>query len=99
MRRSKSFIADKFFGPFDLKESNLRELFAIYDSNLKNVDQTAPEYEEWRSKLLEVIPRLNHDVLIDFALYLSYEAKLNDRFIWQALEDAAYPVLHHLSLA
>lgn len=26
--RSKSFLADKFFPPFDLKESNLRELFA-----------------------------------------------------------------------
>lgn len=27
LRKSKSFIADKFFGLFELKESNLRHLF------------------------------------------------------------------------
>ena len=26
LKRSKSYIADKFFAPFDLKEGNLREL-------------------------------------------------------------------------
>lgn len=27
LKRDKSYIGDKFFGPFDLKESNLRNLF------------------------------------------------------------------------
>lgn len=82
LRRSKSFIADKFYGPFDLKESNLRHLFYEQKHLYENAEETSPQYTEWRSKLLEVVPKLNHDILIDLALYLSYEAQLNDRFIW-----------------
>jgi len=46
---------------------------------------------------VELVPRLNHDVLVQFALHLAYEAKLNDKDIWVAIEDAAYPVFHHLN--
>jgi hypothetical protein len=45
-----------------------------------------------------VIPKINHDVLVNFALYLAFEAKLNDKKIWRTIEDAAYPALHHLNL-
>ena len=34
LRRSKSFISDKFFPPFDLKESNLKDLFQKNSSNI-----------------------------------------------------------------
>lgn len=50
LRRSKAFLADKFFGPFELQESNLRHLFydkkAIYQSASSEAD---PQYIEWRS--------------------------------------------------
>lgn len=32
LKKTKPFLADKFFPPFELKESNLRELFK--DSNI-----------------------------------------------------------------
>jgi len=37
-------------------------------------------------QLKEVIPNLNHDVLVDLALYLAFEAKENDKWVWRALE-------------
>ena len=46
---------------------------------------------------MEVIPRLNHDSLIDLALYLSLESQFNSKEVWNAIETAAYEALHLLS--
>lgn len=84
LRRSKSFLAETFFGPFELRETNLRELFR--DKSVYANTETK-EFEEWKLKLLEVIPKLNYDIIVQLALHLSIDAKLNDRHIWQAIEE------------
>lgn len=48
--------------------------------------------------MLEAVPRLNHDQVVSFALYLAFEAKHNDIKIWHAVEDAALAGLHHMNL-
>ena len=48
--------------------------------------------------MLHGIPRLNHDTLVETALHLAYDAKINDKQIWRAIEDAAVVSLHHMSL-
>jgi hypothetical protein len=53
----------------------------------------------WKESLLTLIPNLNHDVNVQLALHLAYDAKVNDHEIWRAIEDAAVASLHHLSLA
>ena len=101
LRRSKSFIADTYFGPFSVKESNLRSLFieqkAVWENEWNQAKPTEA-YLAWKEQLLEAIPRLNHNVLVEFALYLTFEAKFNDIKVWRAVEEAAYPILHHLTL-
>ena len=49
-------------------------------------------------QLNEIIPKLNHDQVIDLALYLAFESKLNDKSVWRAIEQAALDNLHLLSL-
>lgn len=44
--------------------------------------------------MIELTSKLNFDAVVDLALYLSFEAKLNDKFIWRAIEDAALENLH-----
>ena len=88
MRRSKSYLADKFLPPFDAPlESNLRDLFAKELS----ADETA-------ESLLEIIPNLNHDQVIDLSLFLAFEAKINDKAVWRAIEDAAENTVHLMYL-
>jgi hypothetical protein len=48
--------------------------------------------------MLELIPRLNHDVVINLALHLAFDAKVNEKEIWRAIEDSAVSSLHHLTL-
>lgn len=96
VRRSKDFIADKFFPPFGLKEGNLKSLFAkreVYESS-----PDSPVYQQWKDSLLEGIPQLNHDVLVQLALHIAYDAKINDKDIWRAIEDASYAGLHHMTI-
>jgi len=95
VRRAKAYIADKFFSPFDLKEGNLQQLFALKDV-YSNPDNAA--YGEWKSRVIQAIPKVNHDVLIQLSLHLAYDAKVNDKEIWRAIEDASYASLHHLTL-
>jgi len=96
MRRSKSFIADKYFPPFALKEGNLKELLAQREAFEAPADSQV--YLQWQSKLLEIIPRLNHDITVELALNLAYDAKVNDKVIWRAIEDASIASLHHMTL-
>lgn len=103
LRSTKSHLADKFFGPFELQESNLRHLFYekrdIYQQSYVADGDQSPEYLEWRELVLEAVPRLNHDQVVSLALYLAFEAKHNDIKIWHAVEDAAIAALHHMSIA
>ena len=99
IRRSKAFIADKFFPPFELKEGNLKALLhdkAGVDAYSKPEDSV--EFMHWKQQLLDLIPHLNHDVNVQLALHLAYEAKVNDKQIWRAIEDATYASLHHMTL-
>ena len=76
-----------FFPPIALPlDSNLREVF----NDSASTDQA--------EKLVEVIPHVNHDQLVQLALYLAFEAKLNDEQVWRALEDACLTSLHLFSL-
>jgi hypothetical protein len=83
VRRSKSYLGD-FLPPFDVpNESNLSEFFS------KEVD-----YE----RLSEIIPQLQHGQIVDLALYLAFESKLNDKTVWRTLEQAAEESIHLMDL-
>ena len=92
IRRSKAFLAGKFIPPFTMKEQNLKALVE------KRPTEESAEFASWKEEVLGVIPRLNHDVLIELALHLSYEAQCNDKQIWLAIEDAAVSSLHHMTI-
>jgi hypothetical protein len=71
--------------PFDVPlEVNLRTIFAN-------------KAEDVTDKLLEVIPNLNHDQLVHLSLYLAFEAKLNQKSLWKAIEEASLATLHLFS--
>jgi hypothetical protein len=57
-----------------------------------------PESPAWKESVLEAIPRLNYNILVELALYMAYEAKCNDKQIWQGIEDAALAGLHHMNI-
>jgi len=83
-------MADHYFPPFALKDGNMMEMFK---SEAWKTEGT-PEYEEWREAMIELTTKLNFDAVVDLALYLSFEAKLNDKYIWRAVEAAALDNLH-----
>jgi hypothetical protein len=84
--RSKAYLADKFIPPFEVPlEENLRNLLAEKDADIP-------------AKLLEIIPNINHDQLVNLSLYLAFEAKLNDKNVWRAIEDASLTSLHLLNI-
>lgn len=74
-----------------LKTGTLIELFEKKDA-WQNED--TPEYKEWKEALIEAADKLNYDAVVELALYLAFEAKLNDRQIWRAVENAALANLH-----
>ena len=45
-----------------------------------------------------MIPKLNHDILVELALYLALERGLNSKEVWRALENSGLESLHLLSL-
>lgn len=45
IRRSKSFLAKKFFSPFDIKEGNLRELLINQKEVYENAEKNPEQYE------------------------------------------------------
>jgi hypothetical protein len=99
VRRSKSFIAAKYFDPVELKEGNLAGLFhTTQGKEAYAAPEDSEAYLQWREKVLEAVPKVNHDVLIDLARHTAYDAKVNDKAIWKAIEDAAHASLHHMSL-
>ena len=44
------------------------------------------------------MPNLNHDLLVDLALYLALEQKDNTKEVWKAIETASLEALHLFSL-
>jgi hypothetical protein len=45
-----------------------------------------------------LIPKLGCDGLIELGMFLSFEAKLNDKEIWRTFEDAVLSNLHVFNL-
>jgi len=87
--RSKLFLSEDFFPPRTIPlETNLKDIFA-------NAEQTEEELSE---KLIEVIPNLNHDMLIELSLYLALERGFNSKELWKTLEHHALESLHLFSL-
>jgi hypothetical protein len=97
IKRSKPFLDTKFFPPFDLKEGNLRKLL-LEQKDIYAKSPDSPDYIQWKEDLLALIPNLNHDVTVQLALHLAYDAKVNDHDIWRAIEDASVASLHQLTL-
>lgn len=87
--RSKAFLADDFFPPRAVPlETNLQTLLS----------QEGMSEEELDAGLLDVIPRLNHDMVVELALYLSLERQYNCKEVWVAIEAACYESLHLFSI-
>lgn len=62
--RSKAFLSEDFFPPRAVPlETNLQALLS----------QEEISDAELEAGLLDAIPRLNHDMVVDLALYLSLE--------------------------
>ena len=68
------------------------------ETNLQNLFSSEQSDAELSESLQEIIPNLNHDALVDLALYLSLERKFNAKEVWRAIEAAAYESLHLFSL-
>ena len=64
-------------------ESNLREILSAESLDIQ--------------ALLEVIPNVNHDQLVDLALYLAFMVSENEKEVWRAIEDACVASLHLMS--
>jgi len=41
-----------------------------------------------------MIPKLNYDAVVELALHLAFESKVNEKHIWRAVENAALENLH-----
>ena len=61
-------------------------------------DQDSDAFKEWKIQMLDVIPRLNFDIIVNLSLYLAFEAKINDLHIWQQIETSIYETINLLSL-
>ena len=47
---------------------------------------------------MEIIPNINHDILVDLALYLALERGYNSLEVWRCIENSALEALHLLSI-
>lgn len=89
-------MADLFFPPVALKSNDLLAIFGRPE--WREAEAATDAYIGWREDLVALLPRLGVDALLDLAMYLSFEAKLNDRQIWHALEEAALANMHLMDL-
>lgn len=69
VRRSKSYLAGDFLPPFELQTANIIEIFE--DQGWKS-EPTTEEYEVWQGKILELIPLLNYDAVIELGYHLAF---------------------------
>ena len=49
---------------------------------------------EWKEQIINAIPKLNFDAVIELSYYLAFKAKLNDKQIWRAVEGAILENFH-----
>lgn len=47
---------------------------------------------------MALLPKLGVDALIELVYFLSFEAKLNDKHVWRAIEEAALANIHLIDL-
>ena len=52
------------------------------------------EFESWQNRMVELIPKLNYDAIIELSYHLAFEAELRDKLIWRTLEQAALDNFH-----
>lgn len=67
-------MGDAFFPPVTLMNAAAKELF-----EQGHPKEDAPEFEAWKERVIEMVSHLNYDQIGNFANYLAFEAKLNDR--------------------
>lgn len=60
----------------------LKELFCD-PSNTYLQPEESEQYQHWKLRVLQSIPNLNYDKIIELALHLSFESKVNDKQIWE----------------
>lgn len=86
IKRLKSYLADDFLPPVNLRDSTLVDLF-LNSQDYKSEVGTE-KYEAWKEDVVAALPNLNYDAVVELALYLAFEAKVNDKLIWGELENA-----------
>jgi hypothetical protein len=92
IRRSKEYIAETFFPPVSLRNGTLIEMFEKNDA--WRADPQSPEFIEWTEAMVELMPKLQYDALIEFSMYIAFEAKVNERSLWRAFENAVLENFH-----
>lgn len=56
-----------------MRDGNLKEMFETKESIWRS-DPESEEFCEWRDALIDIVPKLNFDAVIDLALYLGLDA-------------------------
>jgi hypothetical protein len=90
--RSKSYLAHDYFPPVTLHTSNLIDLFE--QNQDWKLEESSEEYQKWREDLIQTIPKLNFDAIIELNYYMSFKAKINDKYIWRAIEEGILENFH-----
>lgn len=73
--------------------SNLKEMFETKQAGWQ-ADEGSEEFELWKEEMIHLIPKLQFDSLIELALYLSFESKVNHKYIWKEIENSVLENLH-----
>jgi len=85
IRRLKSYLADDFLPPVNLKDSTLVELFLNRDDWKEEIG--SEKFELWKEDVTAALPKLNYDAVVELALYLAFEAKVNEKYLWREVEN------------
>lgn len=75
-----------------LHTSNLIDLFE--QNQDWKLEESSEEYQKWREDLIQTIPKLNFDAIIELNYYMSFKAKINDKYIWRAIEEGILENFH-----
>ena len=79
VERSKSFV-NELFPPYNLKDEALINIA----EELKNPEANREEIIE---KIKEILPKINHNLMADFVLFLTFDAKIDDVMVWKVIEN------------
>ena len=89
-------MAELFFPPIQLKSSDLITIFQREE--WRDWQEETEAYATWREDLVAILPKLGVDSLVELVYYLSFEAKLNDKHVWRAVEEAILANMHLVDL-